>query len=183
MQKQAQGTQVWQPLHPTSPTNTHSEWRCQPTTQLVNSAPLDPKLHQPAAVTDQQLQEVEQSAVPEIVQHQQGSVQCQTISPEQSEQQTKTQQVKQRPAPEQVAEKSQTGKKQPEKLPQQASVKQQVVKLQPKKATKQVNDIRVTAQQQPEKLPKQVLRLRSPLSRYLQSSIQANSSLRSCVNR
>jgi len=71
----------------------------------------------------------------------------------------------------------------PEKLPQQASVKQQVVKLQPKKATKQVNDIRVTAQQQPEKLPKQVLRLRSPLSRYLQSSIQANSSLRSCVNR
>ncbi|DBA73513.1 TPA: hypothetical protein ACH3X1_011539 [Trebouxia sp. C0004] len=166
-QKQAQVTQVWQPLEPSSATNKHPEWRCQAATQLVGSAPTDSKLHQPAAMTDQQEHQVKQSAVPEAVQRQQTSLQPQSISSEQSRQQTNKQQVKQQPElkpvkvaeklqtgkqqPEKVAEKVQTGKQQPEKLPQQASDKQQAVKQQPKKPIQQVTGIKVTIQQQPEK--------------------------------
>ncbi|DBA80407.1 TPA: hypothetical protein ACH3X2_007346 [Trebouxia sp. C0005] len=183
-QKQAQVTQVWQPLQPSSATNNHPEWRCQPATQIVDIAFTSPKPHQPAAVTAQQLQEVEQSAVPEHVQRQQGSVQHQAISAEQAGQHQ--QQIKQQPGlrfekvaeklqagkqqpeqvadklqtgkqqPEQVAEKLQTGKQQPEKLPQQASDEQQVVKQQPKKAPQQVDEIQVTVEQQLAELPKQV---------------------------
>ena len=89
----------------------------------MDSTPTDSKLHQPAAMTDQQLQEVEQSAVPEHVQYQHASLQCQTISSEQvgKQQQQQQQQVKDQPGPEKVVEKVQTGKQQPEKLPEQVS--------------------------------------------------------------
>jgi len=177
MQKQAQLTQVWQPLEPNSASNKHPEWCCQPVTQLVDSAPTDVKLHQPAAVTDQQQQQVKQSAVAEAVQRQQGPVHHQTVLSEQAGQQTKQQQqqqeeeVKQQPGlrPEKVSEKLQTGKQQHEKLPQQVADKQQTVKQQPQRSC-----------------PSRSLRsnrLCSPLSRYLQSSMQANSSSRSCLSR